>query len=188
MRREGTFQGLHTAIVETGLRIGIILFIVSEVMFFSSFFWAFFHRSLSPNVELGAQWPPLGVQAFNPFRVPLLNTIILLSSGVRVTWCHHSLMVGDMPERQKSLAATIFLGAYFTLVQLFEYIEAPFSITDSRYGSTFFIATGFHGFHVIVGTLFLAATYARMNSCSFSKVHHFGFEARAWYWHFVDVV
>ena len=188
VRREGTFQGRHTSIVESGLRIGMILFIVSEVIFFSSFFWAFFHRRLSPNVELGAQWPPIGVQAFNPFRVPLLNTIILLSSGVRVTWCHHSIMVGDMGERKSSLALTILLGGYFTLIQLFEYIEAPFSMTDSTYGRTFFIATGFHGFHVIVGTLFLLATYVRMTNCRFSKSHHFGFEASAWYWHFVDVV
>lgn len=188
VRREGTFQGMHTAMVETGLRIGIILFIISEVIFFSSFFWAFFHRRLSPNVELGAQWPPIGLQAFNPFSVPLLNTIILLSSGVTVTWCHHALIAGDVEESKRSLAVTIVLGGYFTIVQLFEYIEAPFSITDSSYGRTFFIATGFHGFHVIVGTLFLAATYLRISSCMFSKAHHFGFEARAWYWHFVDVV
>ena len=186
--RERTFQGLHTKIVETGIRWGIVLFIVSEVMFFSSFFWAFFHSSLSPNVEVGAQWPPVGIQPFNPFSVPLLNTIILLSSGIRVTWSHHAIIVGNLSESIQSLLITIVLGIYFTFVQLLEYIEAPFTFSDSAYGSTFFIATGFHGLHVIVGTSFLLAIFVRLVKCRFSKVHHFGFEAAAWYWHFVDVV
>jgi len=186
--RESTYQGLHTKIVETGIRWGIVLFIISEIIFFSSFFWAFFHRRLSPNIELGSQWPPAGIQPFNPFSVPLLNTIILLSSGIRVTWSHHALILGDWRESIRGINWTWTLGVYFTAVQLLEYIEAPFTFADSVYGRTFFIATGFHGLHVIVGTLFLFFTGERMGQGRFSKSHHFGFEAAAWYWHFVDVV
>lgn len=186
--REGTYQGIHTLIVETGLRWGILLFICSEVIFFFSFFWAFFHRRLSPSIELGSTWPPIGIQAFNPFRVPLLNTIILLSSGARVTWSHHALIEGHLREALRSLLITVGLGVYFTIIQLLEYIEAPFSIRDSVFGRTFFVATGFHGLHVIIGTTFLVVTYFRIAACIFRRTHHFGFEAAAWYWHFVDVV
>ena len=186
--REGSFQGLHTNIVEIGLRWGIILFITSEVIFFISFFWAFFHRSLSPNVELGCLWPPIGVEAFNPWKVPLMNTIILLSSGVRVTWSHHALMEGDFSNAGQSLTITIVLGIYFTAIQLLEYVEAPFTISDSSFGRSFFVATGFHGLHVLVGTLFLMATMIRIKLGLIRPKHHFGFEASAWYWHFVDVV
>lgn len=186
--REASLQGLHTYIVESGLRWGIILFITSEVIFFISFFWAFFHRRLSPRVELGRQWPPMGIQAFDPFSVPLLNTIILLSSGVRVTWSHHSLIEGNLSRSKKRLLITVIIGAYFSLIQLIEYIEAPFILADSSFGRTFFIATGFHGLHVIVGTTFLLSIYFRIKACRFSSSHHFGFEAAAWYWHFVDVV
>lgn len=186
--REATFQGLHTEIVQTGLRIGIVLFIISEVMFFFSFFWAFFHRSVSPGVELGAQWPPLGIQPFNAFSVPLLNTIILLSRGVRITGSHHHLLKKNLLDSEFSMLVTIFLGIYFTLVQLIEYLEAPFSIADSSYGRSFFVATGFHGFHVLVGTLFLFISYLRLKNHHFTSRQHVGFETAAWYWHFVDVV
>lgn len=186
--REGRFQGLHTSIVELGLRWGIILFIISEIFFFVSFFWAFFHRSLSVNIELGSQWPPKGIDAFNPFGVPLLNTVILLSSGVTVTWSHHALISGNHNQARVSLLVTIILGAYFTILQGIEYYEARFTMADARYGSTFFIATGFHGVHVLVGTRFLLACYIRIVKGKFRRAHHFGFEAAAWYWHFVDVV
>jgi len=186
--REGALQGLHTGIVELGLRWGIILFIVSEVFFFLSFFWAFFHSSLAPNVELGGTWPPAGIKAFNPFQVPLLNTIVLLSSGVTVTWAHHSLIAGNHSATLQGLALTIALGIYFTGLQALEYFEASFTIADRAYGSTFFIATGFHGLHVIVGTSFLAVCLYRHINSEFRASHHFGFEAAAWYWHFVDVV
>jgi len=186
--REASYQGLHTYIVETGLRWGILLFITSEVIFFISFFWAFFHRSLSPNIELGCSWPPTGVEPFNPWKVPLINTIILLSSGVRVTWSHHSLIEGNFSSSKESLLITIYLGIYFTLIQLLEYVEASFSISDSSFGSTFFVATGFHGLHVIIGTLFLIFTLLRIKIGTLRPSHHFGFEASAWYWHFVDVV
>nr|YP_009551276.1 cytochrome c oxidase subunit III [Ceratophyllus wui]QAA12291.1 cytochrome c oxidase subunit III [Ceratophyllus wui] len=186
--REGTFQGLHTLIVSKGLRYGMILFIISEVLFFFSFFWAFFHSSLSPAIDLGSMWPPLNINPFNPFQIPLLNTAILLSSGISITWAHHSLLESLHSQTLKSLLITVILGIYFSILQAYEYIEAPFSIADSVYGSTFFMATGFHGLHVIIGTLFLLVCWFRLYSFHFSSSHHFGFEAAAWYWHFVDVV
>nr|YP_009491794.1 cytochrome c oxidase subunit III [Cardiodactylus muiri]AWI49114.1 cytochrome c oxidase subunit III [Cardiodactylus muiri] len=186
--REGTFQGLHTLVVNMGLRWGMILFIISEVFFFISFFWSFFHSSLAPTIELGMVWPPLGINPFNPIQIPLLNTAILLASGVTVTWAHHSLMEGNHTQTSQSLLITILLGLYFTILQAYEYIEAPFTIADSVYGSAFFMATGFHGLHVIIGTTFLLICLMRHMQMHFSLNHHFGFEAAAWYWHFVDVV
>ena len=186
--REGTFQGHHTHVVVLGLRWGIILFITSEVLFFFSFFWAFFHRSLAPAVEIGAVWPPAGISPFNPFQIPLLNTAILLASGVTVTWAHHALLEGNFTQTKQGLLFTVLLGLYFTALQGLEYYEAPFTIADSVYGSTFFVATGFHGLHVIIGTLFLLVCFFRHLFSHFTKRHHFGFEAAAWYWHFVDVV
>nr|QLY89933.1 cytochrome c oxidase subunit III [Clusiodes albimanus] len=186
--REGTFQGLHTNKVTVGLRWGMILFILSEVLFFISFFWAFFHSSLSPSIELGASWPPQGIFPFNPFQIPLLNSAILLSSGITVTWAHHSLMEGNHSQTTQALFFTVLLGIYFTILQAYEYIESPFSIADSVFGSTFFVATGFHGLHVIIGTTFLLICLIRHMKHHFSKNHHFGFEAAAWYWHFVDIV
>lgn len=186
--REGTYQGLHTYAVTIGLRWGIILFILSEILFFVRFFWAFFHRSLSPAIELGASWPPAGIISFNPFQIPLLNTAILLASGVTVTWAHHSLIEGNHSQTSQGLFFTVLLGVYFSILQAYEYIEAPFTIADSVYGSTFFIATGFHGIHVLIGTTFLLTCLLRHLNNHFSKNHHFGFEAAAWYWHFVDVV
>ena len=186
--REGTLQGLHNSTVIVNLRWGIILFIVSEVFFFVSFFWAFFHARLAPSVEIGTQWPPVGIVPFNPFQVPLLNTAILLCSGVTITWSHHALMNGNHTQSVQALVITIILGLYFTTIQAYEYIEAPFSISEAVYGSTFFVATGFHGLHVIIGTTFLMICLYRIIKFHFSPTHHFGFEAAAWYWHFVDVV
>nr|YP_010868380.1 cytochrome c oxidase subunit III [Caridina pseudogracilirostris]WGU19666.1 cytochrome c oxidase subunit 3 [Caridina pseudogracilirostris] len=186
--REGTYQGLHTARVVTGLQWGMMLFITSEVLFFFSFFWAFFHSSLAPTPELGNCWPPAGISAFNPFQIPLLNTTILLASGATVTWSHHAIMEGKLSSAIQSLALTVVLGGYFTALQAMEYYEAPFTLADSAYGSTFFVATGFHGLHVIIGSVFLLVCLYRLYMCHFSSKHHFGFEAAAWYWHFVDVV
>lgn len=186
--REATFQGIHTLIVYKGIRLGIILFIISEILFFISFFWSYFHSSLSPAIEIGTLWPPLGIIPFNPYDIPLINSIILISSGLTVTWSHHSILNNNLIERKKSLLITIILGIYFTLLQLFEYHESPFTLSDSIYGSVFFIATGFHGLHVIIGTLFLLICFLRIKHLHFSSKHHFGFEAAAWYWHFVDVV
>nr|QUI76264.1 cytochrome c oxidase subunit III [Cloeon dipterum] len=186
--REGAYQGLHTRVVVLGLRWGMILFILSEVLFFVSFFWAFFHSSLSPTVELGLMWPPAGISSFNPLQIPLLNTAVLLASGVTVTWAHHALMEANYTQAVQGLFFTILLGIYFTILQAYEYIEAPFCIADSIYGSSFFMATGFHGLHVLIGTSFLAVCLYRLIINQFSGNHHFGFEAAAWYWHFVDVV
>lgn len=155
------------------------LFIVSEVFFFLSFFWAFFHSSLAPAVELGGVWPPLGVLVFDPLEVPLLNTIILLSSGVSVTWAHHAIISGNLSAAKQGLALTIGIGAYFTALQAIEYVEASFSLADRVYGSSFFLATGFHGLHVIIGTTFLLVCYQRLLKFHFSASHHFGFEAAA---------
>nr|YP_010954828.1 cytochrome c oxidase subunit III [Hemisodorcus rubrofemoratus]AFQ62323.1 cytochrome c oxidase subunit III [Cheironitis sp. MJTNT-2012]WMW30213.1 cytochrome c oxidase subunit III [Hemisodorcus rubrofemoratus] len=186
--REGTFQGLHTYVVTMGLRWGMILFITSEVFFFISFFWGFFHSSLAPSIELGMNWPPKGINPFNPLQIPLLNTLILLSSGLTVTWAHHSLIENNFNQITQGLSLTVILGIYFTLLQAYEYKEAPFTIADAVYGSSFFMATGFHGIHVIIGTTFLAVGLFRHLNNHFSSIHHFGFEAAAWYWHFVDVV
>nr|YP_001798498.1 cytochrome c oxidase subunit III [Friesea antarctica]ABS57596.1 cytochrome c oxidase subunit III [Friesea antarctica] len=186
--REGTYQGLHSTSVVLGLRWGMILFITSEVLFFFSFFWAFFHNSLAPTMEIGMLWPPLGITPFNATQVPLLNTMLLLSSGVTVTWSHHAIIENNYSQAIQSLLMTIILGVYFSALQALEYYEASFSIADSAYGASFFIATGFHGIHVLIGTSFLFICALRMMSGHFSKIHHFGFEAAAWYWHFVDVV
>jgi len=186
--RESTFEGHHTKQVQQGLRYGMILFIASEVMFFFAFFWAFFHSSISPAIQIGGIWPPLGIETFNPWEVPLLNTAILVTSGITITWCHKAIVAADRENALYSLAITIGLGLIFTVIQAYEYITAPFSISDSVYGSVFYMATGFHGFHVIVGTLFLIVCLVRLYKYHFTRTHHFGFEAAAWYWHFVDVV
>lgn len=186
--RESTFQGHHTTAVQLGLRYGMILFIVSEIMFFLAFFWAFFHSSLAPTVEIGAVWPPKGIAVLNPWEIPFLNTIILLSSGAAVTWAHHAILTGHRAQALAALVCTIGLAVVFTAFQGYEYVEAPFNISDGIYGSTFFLATGFHGFHVFIGTLFLIVCCARLARGHFSREHHFGFEAAAWYWHMVDVV
>nr|YP_626467.1 cytochrome c oxidase subunit III [Branchiostoma japonicum]ABD48673.1 cytochrome c oxidase subunit III [Branchiostoma japonicum] len=186
--REATFQGCHTSYVLAGLRRGMVLFIISEVFFFLAFFWAFFHSSLAPTVELGVTWPPVGINPLNAFAVPLLNTAVLLSSGVTVTWAHHALMEGKRMEAIQALMFTVMLGLYFTALQAWEYYEAPFTIADGVYGSTFFVATGFHGLHVIIGSTFLIVCLGRQVVYHYTSSHHFGFEAAAWYWHFVDVV
>nr|UYO79193.1 cytochrome c oxidase subunit III [Arctopsyche sp. XG-2022] len=186
--RESTFQGMHTFKVNMNMRWGMILFIISEIFFFFSFFWSFFHSSLSSNIELGMIWPPKNILVFNPFQIPLLNTLILLISGISVTWAHHSILENNFSNSFKSLLMTIILGIYFTGLQAIEYLEASFSMADSVFGSTFFMATGFHGFHVLIGTSFLLVNLMRIYFNHFSNTHHFGFEAAAWYWHFVDVV
>jgi len=186
--REATYQGHHTIKVRKGLQLGMILFIISEVCFFVAFFWAYFHSSLTPAVELGAIWPPLGINILNPWNVPLLNTILLLSSGATVTWAHFAIISNNRKESILALILTIILAVLFTTLQGVEYYEAGFTIADGVYGSTFFMATGFHGFHVIIGTIFLTVSLIRLINYHLTNLHHFGFEAAAWYWHFVDVV
>nr|YP_010131036.1 cytochrome c oxidase subunit III [Metaphycus eriococci]QPZ53225.1 cytochrome c oxidase subunit III [Metaphycus eriococci] len=186
--RESMYQGFHTKKVVEGLKLGMILFIVSEVFFFISIFWCYFHMFLSPGVEIGSFWPPKNIIPFNPYEIPLLNTVFLLSSGVSITWCHYSIIKGNKMQSFNSLLMTIFLGMIFTFFQYVEYKNASFSFCDSVYGSIFFMATGFHGMHVIVGTIFLLVNLFLIKKNKISKIHHFGFEAAAWYWHFVDVV
>ena len=191
---EGSFMGNHTFAVQKGLNLGVALFIVSEVFFFISIFWAYFHSALAPTVELGAHWPPAGIDPLNPFEIPLLNTIILLSSGATVTYAHHSLIQGSSDHRSGrkgvllGIILTIVLAVIFTGLQGLEYYEAPFTISDGAYGSTFFFATGFHGLHVIIGTLFIAVAFFRILSYHLTDHHHLGFESSILYWHFVDVV
>lgn len=186
--REATFEGHHTLVVQEGLRNGVILFIVSEVMFFFAFFWAFFSASIAPTIEIGAIWPPKGIEPFNPWQIPALNTLILLLSGATVTWCHHAVVVGKHKDAVFGLVCTIVLALIFTGFQGLEYVSAPFSISDSVFGSSFFMATGFHGFHVLIGTSFLGVCLYRLCSFHFSSDHHVGLESAIWYWHFVDVV
>nr|WMY89947.1 cytochrome c oxidase subunit III [Promethichthys prometheus] len=186
--REGTFMGDHTPPVQRGLRMGMALFIVSEVFFFLAFFWAFYHSSLAPTPELGGCWPPTGITPLDPLEVPLLNTSVLLASGATATWAHHSFTKGNRKEALHSLILTVILGTYFTCLQAMEYHETSFTIADGVYGSTFFAATGFHGLHVIIGSTFLVVCLLRLIHHHFTSRHHFGFEAAAWYWHFVDVV
>jgi len=189
-------EGHHTPVVSLHLRYGMIMFIASEVMFFVAWFWAFFDASLYPNEAeqvaraafLGGQWPPKGLEILDPLHLPLYNTIILLLSGTTVTWAHHALLHKDRKGLVYGLTLTVLLGLLFTSVQAFEYAHAPFAFKDSIYGATFFMATGFHGFHVVVGTIFLLVCLLRSIKGDFSPTHHFGFEAAAWYWHFVDVV
>ena len=185
---EGEHQGHHTGVVQIGLRYGMALFIASEVMFFAAFFWAFFDASLFPKEAVGGVWPPQGILTFDPFSLPLLNTLILLTSGCTVTWAHHALREGDRKGLIQGLSFTVALGLLFTAVQAYEYAHAPYAFTDTVFASTFFMATGFHGFHVIVGTTFLIVCLIRSIKGHFTPDHHFGFEAAAWYWHFVDVV
>jgi len=186
--RESTFEGHHTMQVQNGLRYGVILFITSEVAFFAAFFWGYFGASLSPTLEVGGIWPPVGIQVFSPWEVPLVNTLVLLLSGVTITWAHHAILAGFRGQAILGLSLTVFLGAFFTALQGMEYVEATFSIADGIYGTTFFMATGFHGAHVIIGTIFLLVCLVRLIKNHFTTAHHFGFEAAAWYWHFVDVV
>ena len=183
-------RGDHTPIVQLHLRYGMILFIASEVMFFVAWFWAYFNAALFPPAveSVGGVWPPEGTEVLDPFGFPLLNTLILLCSGTTVTWAHHALIHGDRDGLKKGLWATIALGVLFTCIQGYEYMHAPFAFTGGIYGSTFVMATGFHGFHVIIGTLFLIVCLVRAYKGHFTPQQHFGFEAAAWYWHFVDVV
>ena len=186
--KESTFEQAHTPVVELGLRYGMALFIASEVMFFVAWFWAYFDVSLFPNEFVGNVWPPKDIETFDPWDIPLINTLVLLLSGTTVTWAHHSLLEGDRKGFIQGLTLTVILGFFFTLLQAYEYHHATFDYSGHIYGAVFYMATGFHGFHVIIGTIFLAVCLARARKGHFTKDHHFGFEAAAWYWHFVDVV
>ncbi len=191
-------QGDHTPVVNISLRYGVVLFIFQEMMLFAAWFWiffelAFFHGRRSENSggaleSTWESWPPPGIETIDPFGLPLLNTLILLLSGTTITWAHHALIEGNRKEAKWGLALTILLGLCFVALQALEYMHVPFSLSTNLYGSTFFMATGFHGFHVIVGVIFLAVCYFRLLAGGFTPEKHVGFESAAWYWHFVDVV
>ncbi len=193
---EAEHQGHHTPVVQLHLRYGMILFIASEIMFFVAWFWAYFDASLYAGEVIqeartnftGGQWPPQGIETFDPWHLPLINTLILLTSGTTVTWAHHALLQDDREGLKWGLICTVVLGALFTGVQAYEYAHASFGFSGSIYGATFFMATGFHGFHVLIGTIFLIVCLFRALAGHFKSTQHFGFEAAAWYWHFVDVV
>ena len=185
---EGTYLGNHTLAVQRGLNMGVALFIVSEALFFLAIFWAYFHSSLSPTIELGANWPPVGIESINPFELPLVNTIILLSSGFTVTYAHHCLIQGDRKGALYGLLLTAILAFVFTDFQAVEYSVSFFSISDSIFGSCFYFGTGFHGLHVIIGTAFLTVGLWRMLAYHLTENHHLGLESGILYWHFVDVV
>lgn len=188
--------GDHTPVVQMHHRYGMMLFIASEVMFFVAWFWAYFDgffrlddvEQYARVAATGGIWPPTGVELFDPFHLPLFNTLILLTSGTTVTWAHHALLEGDRDGLRWGLVLTIALGVLFSCVQLLEYSEAGFSFAGMMYGATFFMATGFHGFHVFIGTIFLAICLIRAERGQFTPEKHLGFEFAAWYWHFVDVV
>ncbi|MEM8915056.1 MAG: cytochrome c oxidase subunit 3 [Pseudomonadota bacterium] len=186
--KESVKEKAHSAIVKIGLRYGMLLFIASEVMFFVAFFWAFFDASLYPTEATGFQWPPVGIKTLPTFDLPLLMTLVLLLSGTTVTWAHHAILHGDNKDGALALGVTVLLGIFFTAIQLYEYDHAYFGFTDGIYASTFYMATGFHGFHVLIGTIFLFVCWLRTRAGHFTEKSHYGFEAAAWYWHFVDVV
>ena len=184
MARESR-AGDHTPVVAIGLRLGFILFIISEVMFFAAWFWSFFKHAIFP---MDGEWPPAGVETFDPWDLPLINTLILLLSGTTVTYAHHAMIENKRKDLVWGLLATVALGAIFTMFQAYEYTHAQFAFSGNIYGANFFMATGFHGFHVLVGTIFLAVCLYRAQAGAFTPQKHLGFEMAAWYWHFVDVV
>lgn len=193
--KESAVDKAHTAQVSHGLRIGMVLFITSEVMFFVAFFWAFFNSSLFPKLPLSETWdiavgvwPPKGIVPFDAWHLPFLNTLILLLSGTTVTWAHHAMLEGNNRDTVRGLIYTVILGVLFTSCQAYEYSHAAFGFKDGVFASTFFMATGFHGVHVLVGTIFLTVCLIRAKRGQFTPEKHLGFEFAAWYWHFVDVV
>jgi cytochrome c oxidase subunit III len=202
--KEGAL-GDHTPVVSIGLRYGMILFIASEVMFFVAWFWGFFEFTIFESARTGStwdatnplyadalsrfkEWPPVGVETFDPFHLPLINTLVLLLSGTTVTWAHHALQHNDRSGAKLALLLTILLGMGFSALQVIEYSHAGFTYDGTLYGSAFFMATGFHGAHVVIGTIFLAICLMRLMMGGMTPKHHLGFEFAAWYWHFVDVV
>ena len=181
--------GDHTPVVILGLRYGMIMFIISEVMFFVAWFWSFIKNAMYPMAAIDHTWPPPGIEVLDPWHLPLINTLILLCSGCAATWAHHALVHdNDRTSMKWGLTLAIGLGAFFTMIQIYEYAHAPFEFAGNVYGANFYMATGFHGAHVLIGTIFLAVCLIRLNMGDFTQEKHVGFEAASWYWHFVDVV
>lgn len=186
--RESTFIGNHNFNIINLIKFRIILFIISEIFLFISFFWNFLHNSLAPSIELGLNWPPKNIEFFNPLLIPILNTIILLTSRFTVTLAHFYLLNNNKRKTINFINLTIILSIYFLILQIIEYKQATFTFSDSVFGSSFYIATGFHGLHVIIGTLFLIINLIRIHNLHISFIHHISFELAAWYWHFVDII
>lgn len=186
--RERTFQGNHNFHIINLIKLRIILFIISEIFLFISFFWNFLHNSLSPSIEIGLNWPPKNINFFNPLLIPLLNTVILLTSRFTITLTHFYILNNFKNKSIKFINLTIILSIYFLLLQALEYKQANFTFSDSVFGSSFYIATGFHGLHVIIGTIFLIINLIRIIYIHFSHIHHIRFELAAWYWHFIDII
>jgi len=185
---ESTFEGNHTMIIQKNIHLAMLLFITTEIVFFASFFASFFYYSMFPSIWIGCTWPPVGIQIIDPFSLPLFNTVILLSSGISITYAHSMIIDGDYLKLNSALLITISLGILFLFVQYFEYNYSQFSIEDSVYGSTFYLLTGFHGLHVLVGLLFLIICFYRALNYHFTQEQHVGLECAIWYWHFVDIV
>ena len=185
---ESSYLGNHTSGVRKGLNVGIGLFIISEALFFLAIFWTYFHSCITPTIELATKWPPTGVESIDPFEFPFLNTLILLFSGISVTYSHHSLIEGNRKSYIISLLFTIILALFFTILQVIEYSISFFTVSDSIFGSCFYIGTGFHGFHVIIGTIFLLFGLIRSLFYHFTEDHHLGLEFAILYWHFVDII
>lgn len=185
---EATYEGMHPKRVQRNILLGMCFFILSEIMLFFSFFWAFFSFNLAPSIWISCTWPPAQIQLVNPYSLPLLNTVLLLSSGVSVTCAHRCLLVGKRHLFNLSLVWTILYGFIFLCVQYFEYNYTQFTISDSVYGSIFYLLTGFHGLHVFVGLIFLTLCFYASLKRNFTKEHHILFICSAWYWHFVDIV
>ena len=186
--REATLGDFHKASVQRGIRLGMLMFIASEIMFFFAFFWGFFHSSIAPSYNIGGIWPPKAITKINVFTIPLLNTILLINSGITITWSHAAFPIRAKKHGFVALACTIMLALIFIALQLKEYTDAPFNISDGIYGSCFFMTTGFHGFHVLIGTAILIVSFIRMILNHFTKTHHVGLICAIWYWHFVDAV
>nr|AKM70018.1 cytochrome oxidase subunit III [Phloeomyzus passerinii] len=186
--RESTFQGKHNFFIMNLIKFSMILFIISEMFLFISFFWNFLHNSLSPSIELGLNWPPKNINFFNPILIPMLNTIILLTSSFTITLTHFYLLNNKKKKSIIYLNLTIILSIYFIILQMIEYKQATFTFSDSIFGSSFYMATGFHGLHVIIGMMFLIINLIRMIKNHFSFIHHISFELSAWYWHFIDII
>nr|YP_009236617.1 cytochrome c oxidase subunit III [Hormaphis betulae]AMJ17082.1 cytochrome c oxidase subunit III [Hormaphis betulae] len=186
--RESTFQGNHNFYIMNLIKFSMILFIISEMFLFISFFWNFLHNSLSPSIELGLNWPPKNINFFNPMLIPLLNTIILLTSSFTITLSHFYLLNNNKKKTTMFMNLTIILSVYFLLLQMLEYKEATFTFSDSVFGASFYMATGFHGMHVMIGMMFLSINLLRIINMHFSFIHHISFELAAWYWHFIDII
>nr|YP_010038643.1 cytochrome c oxidase subunit III [Eutrichosiphum pasaniae]QOY44593.1 cytochrome c oxidase subunit III [Eutrichosiphum pasaniae] len=186
--RESTFQGNHNFYIMNLIKFSMILFIISEMFLFISFFWNFLHNSLAPSIELGLNWPPKNIKFFNPILIPLLNTIILLTSSFTITLTHFYLLNNKKKKTIIFMNLTIILSIYFLMLQIIEYKEATFTFSDSIFGSSFYMATGFHGLHVLIGTIYLILNLMRLLKSHLSFIHHISFELAAWYWHFIDII